>query len=215
MHAFRALAAVLALLLAASAAWAQTARATGTVRDLTGKAIKGATIRAINPDAYPSELVSTSDDKGRFGMIGLRTGTWRFLVEAPGFFRLDVNAPVRVGNSAPMQFSLAKDPGPVPNALEKNVQQRLVDAASLRDGGQLDQALATYQDIYAKNPKLTSVHFVVADLYRRKAAQATDASARQAFLDRAVDAYNEVLKADATNERARIELAAVRSSGTN
>jgi hypothetical protein len=209
----RAISTCLALLLVAAPAVAQTARATGTVRDLTGKPIKGATIRAVNPDAYPSELVSTSDDKGRFGMIGLRTGTWRFLVDAPGFFRLDVNAPVRVGNSAPMQFALAKDPGPVPNALEKNVQQRLLDAATMRDGGQLDQALAAYQDIYAKNPKLTSVHFVVADVYRRKAAQTTDASARRALLDRAADAYTEVLKADDTNERARTELAAVRSSG--
>jgi hypothetical protein len=182
------------------------------VRDLTGKPIKGATVRAINRDSYPSEIVSTSDDKGRFGMIGLRTGTWRFLVEAPGFLRLDAQAPVRVGNSAPMQFSLAKDSGPIPNSLEKNVQQRLLDAASLRDAGQLDQALAAFQDIYAKNPQLSAVNLVVADVYRRKAAQTSDAGTRQALLDRAVDAYNEVLKTDGNNERARAEISSLRSS---
>jgi hypothetical protein len=204
--------AAIALCLMSATSFAQAARATGTVRDLTGKPIKGATVRAVNPDAYPSSIISTSDSKGRFGMIGLRSGTWRFLVEAPGFLRLDTAAPVRVGNAAPMQFTLAKDPGPVPDALDRNIHQRLLEAGSLRDAGQLDQALAVYQDIYAKNPKLSTMHLVVADLYRRKAAQAPDAPARLALLDRAIESYNEVLKADADNERARAELISLRSS---
>lgn len=203
---------VLVLTLVSVPAVAQTARAIGTVKDVTGKPIKGAVVRALNPDAYPGDLSSATDDKGRFAMIGLRTGTWRFLVEAPGFLRLDVNAPVRVAATAPMQFTLARDPGPVPNSLERNVQQRLQEAASLRDAGQLDQALAAYQDIYAKNPRLTSVNLVVADVYQRKAAQATDGAARQAMLNRAIDAYNEVLKSDASNESARAGVARVRGA---
>jgi tetratricopeptide (TPR) repeat protein len=203
---------VLVLTLLSVPAVAQTARAIGTVKDVTGKPIKGAVVRALNADAYPGDLSSATDDKGRFAMIGLRTGTWRFLVEAPGFLRLDVNAPVRVAATAPMQFTLARDPGPVPNSLERNVQQRLQEAASLRDAGQLDQALAAYQDIYAKNPRLTSVNLVVADVYQRKAAQATDGAARQAMLNRAIDAYNEVLKSDASNESARAGVARVRGA---
>ena len=203
---------VLVLTLVSVPAVAQTARAIGTVKDVTGKPIKGAVVRALNPDAYPGDLSSATDDKGRFAMIGLRTGTWRFLVQAPGFLRLDVNAPVRVAATAPMQFTLARDPGPVPNSLERNVQQRLQEAASLRDAGQLDQALAAYQDIYAKNPRLTSVNLVVADVYQRKAAQASDGAARQAMLNRAIDAYNEVLKSDASNESARAGVARVRGA---
>ena len=214
MPVLRTVAAALVLVALAGPALAQTARAMGTVRDLTGKPIKGATVRALNPDAYPGDLTSATDDKGRFAMIGLRTGTWRFLVEAPGFLRLDVSAPVRVSSTAPMQFALARDPGPVPNALERNVQQRLQEAATLRDAGQLDQALAAYQDIYAKNPKLTSVNLVVADVYQRKAEQAADATARQAMLARAVDAYNEVLKTDSANESARAGVARLRT-GSN
>jgi hypothetical protein len=203
MPVLRAVVAILVLTLLSVPALAQTARAIGTVKDQTGKPIKGAVVRALNADAYPGDLSSATDDKGRFAMIGLRTGTWRFVVDAPGFLRLDVNAGVRVSNTAPMQFTLARDPGPVPNALERNVQQRLQEAASLRDAGQLDQALAAYQDIYAKNPRLTSVNLVMADVYQRKAAQAADGAARQAMLNRAIDAYNEVLKSDASNESAR------------
>jgi|SRR5687768_9725277 tetratricopeptide (TPR) repeat protein len=210
MPVLRAVAALLALLALSVPAVAQTARAIGTVKDLAGKPIKGAVVRALNPEAYPGDLSSATDDKGRFAMIGLRTGTWRFVVDAPGFLRLDVNAGVRVGNTAPMQFTLARDPGPVPNSLERNVQQRLQEAASLRDAGQLDQALAAYQDIYAKNPRLTSVNLVMADVYQKKAAQAADGSARQAMLNRAIDAYNEVLKSDADNESARAGVARLR-----
>jgi tetratricopeptide (TPR) repeat protein len=210
MRALRTVASVLVLAVLSVPALAQTARAIGTVKDLTGKPIKGAVVRALNPEAYPGDLSSATDDKGRFAMIGLRTGTWRFVVEAPGFLRIDVSAPVRVSNTAPMQFALARDPGPVPNALERNVQQRLQDAAALRDAGQLDQAIAAYQDIYAKNPRLTSVNLVVADVYQRKAAQAADGATRQSMLNHAIDAYNEVLKADASNENARAGVARVR-----
>ena len=212
MRVHRAVAAVLALLVLPVPALAQTARALGTVKDVTGKPIKGAVVRALNADAYPGDLSSATDDKGRFAMLGLRTGTWRFVVDAPGFLRLDVNAPVRVANSPPMQFTLARDPGPVPNALEQNVQQRLKEAATLRDAGQLDQALTVYQDIYAKNPRLTSVNLVLADVYQRKAAQAADVAARQSLLNRAIDAYNEVLKSDASNESARAGVARVRGA---
>lgn len=200
-----------ATLVAATPALAQSGRAQGVVRDLTGKAIKGASVRAVNPEAYPSELTSATDGKGRFGMIGLRSGIWRFVIDAPGFLRLDVSAPVRQGVTAPMQFALARDPGPLPDALERNIQQRLQEAGTLRESGQLDQALAVYQDIYARNPMLTSLNLVVADLYRRKAAQTTDSTAKAALLDRAAQAYHELLKADADNERARIEISALQS----
>jgi len=193
---------------------AQAARAMGTVKDTTGKAIKGATVRAVNPDASPSQFASATDDRGRWAMIGLRSGTWRFIVEAPGYFTVETNVPVRVAASPPMAFALAKDPGPIPNALDHNIEQLVQEAATLRDQGRIDQALVAYQDIRGKNPKLTSVNLVIADLFRRKAAQEKDPAARQALLRQALDAYDQLLKTDATNERALAESAAVRAAST-
>src|SRR5687768_15904257 len=158
---------------------AQSARAIGTVRDTGGRPIKGATVRATNPEAYPPEFTSVSDDKGRWAMIGLRTGSWTFRVEAAGFTSVEVAAPMRVAGSPPMGFVLARDPGPIPGALAQDIQQQLASAGSLRDGGRLDQALAAYQDIGSKNPKLTTVRLVIADLYRKKAAQERDPAARR------------------------------------
>lgn len=203
--------AALSLVLAVAAPVLAQGRATGVVRDVSGKTIKGATVRAVNRDAYPPEFTSATDDKGRWAMIGLRSGTWKFIAEAPGFLTVEANAPVRVAGTAPLVFTLARDPGPIPNALDKNIQQLLQDAAALRDQGRFDQALASYQDIRAKNPKLTSVNLVMADVYRKKAAQEGDPAARRALLGLAVDSYNEVLKSDATNERARLEIEATRT----
>ena len=198
----------------AAVASAQSGRAIGTVKDQGGKAIKGATVKAVNPDASPSQFASATDDKGRFAMIGLRSGTWRFIVEAPGYFPVETPVPVRVAASPPLTFTLARDPGPIPDALDRNIEQLIHDAATLREQGRLDQALAAYHDIRAKNPKLTSVNLVIGDLYRRKATQEKDPEARQALLRQALDAYDVVLKADATNERALAESAAVRAAST-
>src|SRR5687768_4775339 len=98
---------VVALSIAASAS-AQTARAMGTVRDIDGKPIKGATIRATNSEAYPPQVVSTSDDRGRWAMIGLRIGTYSFVVEAPGYLPVQASAAVRTAAAAPMTFTMAR-----------------------------------------------------------------------------------------------------------
>src|SRR5262245_62623153 len=69
----------------ASAASAQTGRVGGQVKDEAGQPIKGATVTAENPNASPSSFTATTDDKGRFSIIGLRTGQWTFTAQAPGF----------------------------------------------------------------------------------------------------------------------------------
>jgi len=195
----------------AAPAFAQTARASGTVKDTAGKAMKGATVKASNKDAYPSQITSTTDDKGRWAMIGLRTGTWTFVVEAPGFAKQEAQWPVRVAGTAPMNFVLARDLGPIPGALTKNVQQQLVAANALRDKGQLDQAIAAYEQIRDQNPKLTAVNLVMGSVYRRKAALESDPTARRALFDRAIASYTTMLTDDTASERAKAEIESTRT----
>src|SRR4026209_2918446 len=57
-----------------ASAWARVARVGGIVRDEGGQPIKGATIRAENPDAPLGSLTAATDDKGRFAIIGLARG---------------------------------------------------------------------------------------------------------------------------------------------
>jgi tetratricopeptide (TPR) repeat protein len=202
---------VVAMLCVAGTASAQTARAAGSVRDVDGKPIKGATIRATNPEAYPPQVVSTSDDRGRWAMIGMRIGTYGFVVEAPGFLPVQASATVRTAAAAPMVFTMARDPGPIPGALPSNIQAQLSAASMLRDQGRLDQAISAYQEIRVKNPKLTSVNMVIGSVYRQRASQEADPAARRTWLDRAIESYSEVLKSDTDNERARRELESTRT----
>ena len=69
----------------AAAAAAQVGRVGGTVKDDTGNPIKGATVMAENSGSSPNSFTATTDDKGRFSIIGLRAGRWVFTASAPGF----------------------------------------------------------------------------------------------------------------------------------
>jgi tetratricopeptide (TPR) repeat protein len=205
-----ALAAVIVVCLTAPAL-AQSARATGTVKDTSGKAMKGATIKATNKEAYPPQITSSTDDKGRWAMIGLKTGTWTFVAEAPGFGTQQAQWPVRVAGTPPMHFVLARDLGPIPGALGKNIQQQLAAANALRDKGQLDQASIAYEQIREQNPKLTAVNLVMGGVYRKRAALESDPDARRALFDRAIASYTAVLTDDVANERAKAELESTRT----
>lgn len=205
---------VIAALCIAASASAQTARAMGTVRDTESKPIKGATIRATNPEAYPPQVVSTTDDRGRWAMLGLRIGTYAFVVEAPGFLTVQASANVRTATSAPLLFVMARDPGPIPGALPSNIQAQLSAANMLRDQGRFDQALNAYQEIRAKNPKLNAVNMVIGNIYRSRASQEVDPVARRALLDRAIESYQSVVEADVENERARRELESTRAEAS-
>ena len=191
-----------------SPAGAQTGRATGSVTDTAGKAIKGVTIQATNAEAYPSRITATTDDKGRFGLIGMRAGIWRFAAGAPGYIATEVSVPIRSATAGPpLRFVLQRSPEPIPGALSKAIDEELNSAAALRTQGRFDQALAMYQDIQTKNARLTTLNLVIGDLYRQKAERESDTAARQALYERAVAAYGDLLKTDAQNDRARIEYA--------
>jgi len=190
---------------------AQSGRAQGFVRDVNGHPVRSAIVHAHNDNAHPADIQSATDDKGRWAMIGLSSGEWRFVVEAPGYVPASATVPVRVAAAPPLAFTLTHDPGPLPGALDKNIQQEIAEANALRDQGRLDQAIAAYDNIRSSNPKLTSIHLVLAEAYRARAGEERTASTRDALLNRAVAAYGEALRADAANERAQAGLAETRA----
>src|SRR5712671_5902990 len=99
---------VLLILGAASQAAAQLGRIGGIVKDEGGQPLKGATITADNQNIGQS-FTATTDDKGRFSIIGLRAGQWRFFAQAPGFSADAGEMPVRMGApNPPITFILKK-----------------------------------------------------------------------------------------------------------
>jgi predicted Zn-dependent protease len=193
------LAAAFVAALAASVA-AQTGRVGGTVKDEAGNPIKGATVTAENPSASPSSFTATTDDKGRFSIIGLRSGQWKFTAQAPGFGPESGNLQVQTIGSPnpPLTFTLKKGGAPaggLAGVNAKDVQADLAAADADYNAGKYDDAIAKYKAIIAKAPALTVINLQIAAAYRNKKEY-----------DNAIAAYNEVLKADPNNDRAKVGL---------
>ena len=206
--------ATLLVALAATASAQTAGRITGTIKDPDGKPIKGATVRATN-DAVNAQITSTTDDKGRFAMIGVRTGRWAIVAEAPNFVPLQGASDVSSSNTPVLALTLQRDPGPMPGALAKTIGEDIAAAETLRKAGRYDDAIAAYRSIQSKNGRLTSVNLMLGTLYREKAVQEKDAAAKQALLGRAITAYTELLKTDDANARARIELGVTEMAAGN
>lgn len=180
---------------------AQTGRVSGIVRDEGGRPIKGATVTAENPQAVPSTFTATSDEDGRFSMLGLRAGQWVFTAQAPGFVPTQGRAQIRtIATNPPIEFTLAKGANaPGGSALAgvdvKAIQAELEKADALFNAGAYDEAIAAYKAVMAKAPALTNIHLPIGRAYRQ-----------QGKYDEALAAYEEILRADPTNERAMVEI---------
>lgn len=200
--------AVLFVIVAACLAAAQGGAVRGKVEDTDGHPIKGATVKASNPNGRPP-MMATTDEKGRFALIGLSGGAWTFVAEAPGFITQEGIAQIRsttTGN-APIAFTLQRSAILPPTLLAKQVQADITAADEMRNAGRFDQAIAAYQEIADRSPTLTMVSVVMADAIRQKAARETNPTARAPLYDRAIAIYEQVLKSEPENERPRIELA--------
>jgi hypothetical protein len=210
LYIFRsALAAVLIAVLAGAAA-AQIGRIVGVVRDERGQPIKGATVAAENPDASPKSLTATTDDKGRFAMIGLRSGFWTLMARAPGFEPETGLLQVRAAGAPALTFTLQKKPLPPPSVIglaAKDLQIDLQEADQLYNSKRWDEAIQKYQAILTKAPALSVINLQIAQAYRNKAddlrAQDPKADARPVY-DQAIGAYQALLRIDPASDKAKI-----------
>jgi tetratricopeptide (TPR) repeat protein len=184
----------------AGSALAQGSRVVGIVKDETGQPVKGATLSLENPDAIPRNFTATSDERGRFAVLGLKAGEWSIVAQAPGFLPDATRVLVRVTTPVAPTFTLRRAPQPPPSVLgnvgAKDLQTELKTAAQQFEAQQWDQAIATYKNILGRAPALTVLELQIGAAYRNKKDY-----------DNAVAAYNDLLKADPTSDRARVGLA--------
>jgi tetratricopeptide (TPR) repeat protein len=196
-------AAVLVFAATCGTAFAQTGRIAGTVKDEGGEPIKGATVTAENPEASPPSFTATTDDKGRFGMIGLRTGrgSWSFIARAPGYSpqASEMNVRTQPANNPPLAFALVKIIAP-PSILgpiaAKDLQADLAAADALYNAQRWDEAIAAYRTILAKAPSLSVINLQIAGAYRNKRD-----------FDSAIGSYNDLLKTNPNNDKAKVGIA--------
>ncbi|MCC7240322.1 MAG: carboxypeptidase regulatory-like domain-containing protein [Acidobacteria bacterium] len=192
---------VMALVLSALPAAAQVGRIGGTVKDQSGQPIKGATVVAENPDSAPSSLTATTDDRGRYSMIGLKAGTWKVTASAPGFEPSAGNVPIKTIGAPmpPVDFTLAPGASGPSGALAgvntKELQGELDKAEAMVNTKDYAGAIAIYEGMLAKVPALTALHMQIGNLYRQ-----------QKQYDQAIASYKKVPAGDANSNKARIEI---------
>ncbi|HVH29046.1 MAG TPA: tetratricopeptide repeat protein [Vicinamibacterales bacterium] len=188
-----------AMLLAVAGDAAAQGRVIGVVRDERGDPIKGATIIAENADASPNSFTSSSDERGRFALIGLKSGVWSFRAGAPGYAADGGDLNVRAGQNTPLSFTLQKllmPPSALGSLSPKDLQEALARADELYDKQQWDAAISEYRDILERSPSLSVIHLQIAAAYRGKKA-----------FDDAIAAYNELLKKEPANDKAKVGIA--------
>ena len=170
-------------------AGAQIGRVAGTVTDEEGRPVKGATITAENREQAPSTFTSSSDERGRFALLGLRRATWAIAIQAPGFepafTRMDV---VTTRPNPPLTIRLVKGsapapPGPLAGVDLEDVQRRIDRGAALAAAGDLPGALAAYRALLERVPALTALYFEMGSLHERLNDQAAAAAAYKRLLD--------------------------------
>jgi tetratricopeptide (TPR) repeat protein len=197
--AFRAAFVVAILTTIAGSAAAQGSRVVGIVKDEAGQPIRGATLSLENPEASPRNFTATSDDRGRFAVIGLKSGEWSIVAQAPGFVADAARLVVRVAAPSTPTFVLRRAPQPPPSLLgsvgAKDLQTELRSADQLYNAQQWDQAIASYKSILAKTPALSVINLQIGSAYRNKKDY-----------DNALVAYNDLLKADPASDKARVGL---------
>jgi len=189
--------AVLVATLVASQAAAQQGRVSGLVKDDKGEPIKGATIIAENQN-IGSSFTATTDDKGRFTIIGLRSGDWKFFAQAPGFAPDGGALSVRQGSpNPPITFALRRTgpgaTGAMAGITAKDLQAELSAADALFNQQKWDESVAAYRNILSKTPTLTVINLQIAAAYRNKKDY-----------DAALAAYNSLLTIDPNNEKAAV-----------
>jgi Tfp pilus assembly protein PilF len=184
----------------ADRAAAQIGRVGGVVKDEGGQPLKGATVTADNQNIAQS-FTATTDDKGRFTMIGLRAGTWRFIAQAPGFTPGAGETPIRMGApNPPITFVLKKTGnanfGPLGGITNKELQSELAAADVLFKQARWDDAIAAYRAILEKAPALGVINLQIGAAYRNKKDYAA-----------ALTAYDSLLKTDPANQKAAVGVA--------
>lgn len=84
---------------------------TGTVSDVTGAAVSGATVTAAMTGT-PYEFTATTDDDGRYLLRNLREGTYELRVDSPGF-KSAVVVDVRMKSSQVLELNITLEAGGV------------------------------------------------------------------------------------------------------
>ncbi len=131
-----------------------TGRVSGTVRDTSGAPIQGATITVTSGDSTRT-LEATTDESGRWAILGFRSRTYDFSVQAPGFQPYNYQAQMRQSGRNP-DMDLVLEPAAMGSSAGTG-GGLLGEAQELHQAGRWEEALAKYDEVIAAEPTMYQV----------------------------------------------------------
>src|SRR5262249_4827204 len=127
-------------------------------------------------------------------------GNWTFVAQAPGYAPEGGKMAVRSGSpNPPISFQLVRRGvlmGPLGGITEKDLENELASADALFDQKKWDDAINSYRALIDKTPALSVLNLQIAAAYRNKGDY-----------ERALAAYNGLLKVDPANQSAWLGIA--------
>ncbi|MBN2206350.1 MAG: tetratricopeptide repeat protein [Candidatus Aminicenantes bacterium] len=134
-----------------------TARLSGEVRDEAGLPLAGVRVALLHVETGINR-VATSDDKGKWAVLGLGSGVWRITLSLAGYrMRVEDTVVRQTGRNIPFKSVLRPLPTEGP-AADTGVD--LVEEGNrLFEAGRYEEALAVYRKFFEKHPRRFQVHF--------------------------------------------------------
>ena len=164
---------LLAVAVPSAMAQVTAGRISGRVVDETGEGLGGVAVLAEAPGRNPIE--GTTDDNGRFSLIGFSSGQWRVTVTLEGYEVATGVTQVNQQDVAPANFTVARIRSGFERMLGEEALEGL-DAAALEAdlvaadaafGGQdYDTAIAGYTELLRQLPALTYLHLNIGNAHR-------------------------------------------------
>jgi tetratricopeptide (TPR) repeat protein len=174
-------------------------RITGTVTDENGVPIEGASVVAQSTRSE-TRLDGRSDDKGRFAIAGLGTGTWKVIASMEGYQSASIEMSVRqLSQNPPLSFTLKKLSGMAAFAADKEGLALFDKGNSLLNQGNYDEALLAFEEFAIKHPDVYQVHLNIGTCYLKKEEFDKAESEFELVLKRVIEVHGDLKKdADAS-----------------
>lgn len=195
--------ALLLVALAAAPAFAQRGRGRlqGQVTDPEGNPIAGAEVSAFNAEMTPSTLTVTTDEDGRWAVLGLSNDSWRFTFRKDGFIPLEIDSSVSgFGRNPNMDVTLEPYEAPVGGVAVGDVDGRELfeegEAAYEQENYEL--AIAKWEEFALVNPSFYQVFVNIGNAHRELGN-----------IEEAKVAFEKVLAQDPAESRALANLAEI------
>jgi Flp pilus assembly protein TadD len=145
------------------------ARIGGVVKDIDGKPISNAKIIAVFlKETSKNKLDTFSDEKGKWSIIGMGSGQWKFIISKEGFISVEVIRDIKqLSINKPVVTTLKKiTKEEIMSDEQKSFLKQIKAADYLLNQKKYNEALEIYLVLYKENPKIHKLLYNIGNCYK-------------------------------------------------